>query len=87
MKKSKCSFLGCLFSTKKVSTVIYTEGGEALSRWHNDKTSYIILHTHRGIPSCTRSVWTQDLIALAKIEITENFSPKCARYTSFESLS
>ena len=30
---------------------------------------------------------TQDLIALAKIEITENFSPKYARYTSFESLS
>ena len=36
---------------------------------------------------CTRSVRTQDLIAPAKIEITENFSPKYARYTSFESLS
>ena len=41
----------------------------------------------RGTGRCTRSVRTQDLIALAEIEITENFSPKYARYTSFESLS
>ena len=30
-----------LFFTKKFSSVIYTEGGYALSRKQNDKTSYI----------------------------------------------
>ena len=42
-------------------------------------------YTNSG--TSTRSVRTQDLIALAKIEITESFSSKYARYTSFESLS
>ena len=44
-------------------------------------------YLRRIIGTCTRSVRTQDLIVLAKIEIAENFSPKYARYTSFESLS
>ena len=39
-KKSHLGKLYFTFFTKKVSTVIYTEGGEALSRQQNDKTTY-----------------------------------------------
>ena len=40
-KRHQASFILLFFSTKKVSTVIYTEWGYVLSRWQNDKTSYI----------------------------------------------
>ena len=39
-KKRHLGKLYFTFFTKKVSTVIYTEGGEALSRQQNDKTTY-----------------------------------------------
>ena len=39
-KDTQESFI-LLFFTKKVSMVIFTEGGLSLSHWQNDKTSHI----------------------------------------------